>query len=82
VEVRQGLSYRLLNLRPVVYLGTLSYSVYIWQQIFLEHDGRFSAVHPWFMRFPFCVLLAFLTAAASYHLLEMPLMKLREKYRA
>ncbi len=31
---------RFLNLRPVAFLGTLSYSLYIWQQIFLNRYGN------------------------------------------
>src|SRR5262249_49090207 len=37
IERRTGLAYRLLNAPPVVWLGTLSYSLYIWQQLFLGH---------------------------------------------
>jgi len=40
-----GLLARVLNLRPVVVLGTLSYSLYVWQLLFLSHFvPRFSGL--------------------------------------
>ena len=34
-----GLTGRFLNLRPIVYIGTLSYSIYLWQQIFVNRNS-------------------------------------------
>ena len=62
--------YWILNVGPVVWLGKLSYSLYLWQQLFAygEHP------RPWYF-----VLLAFVAAAGSYYLVEQPMIRLRER---
>jgi len=57
----------LLSNSVVRYFGLWSYSIYLWQQIFFENSwrlpgGKFTAV-----------LLAILTGAASYYILEQPM---------
>lgn len=63
---------RFLETRPMVWIGTVSYSIYIWQQPFLNRhaDG-------WASAFPFNIILAFAAAAASYYMLERPMLRLR-----
>jgi len=68
---------RLLNARPVAFLGALSYSLYLWQQLFID---RHSA--GWAHAFPQNLLLTVTAALASYLLLEKPLMRLRRRLRA
>lgn len=55
-----------LNLRLVCFLGTISYSLYLWQQAFLV-SGAFS--------FPANLALTFPVALASYYLVERPFLK-------
>ncbi len=62
---------RLLNHRLAVWIGTLSYGLYIWQMPFMNPDAR--------IRFPLNVLLAVGAAIASYYLLEQPLLWLRDR---
>jgi peptidoglycan/LPS O-acetylase OafA/YrhL len=66
----------LLNWKPVVFLGVLSYSLYLWQSPFLDH--RSSA---WINAFPQNVVLAFLVALTSYFLIERPFVSLRRRLR-
>jgi peptidoglycan/LPS O-acetylase OafA/YrhL len=62
--------YRLLNLRPVVWLGKISYSLYLWQQLFtLNPHSR-----PWYF-----LLFAVGLACLSYYLVEQPMLRLRER---
>lgn len=68
---------RLLNWKPIVFMGGLSYSLYLWQQLFLD---RHSAA--WVSAFPQNLGFAVATALASYLLLEKPLMNLRHRLRA
>ena len=67
---------RFLNWRPVVFIGLLSYSIYLWQQLFLNRSST-----SWVNTFPQNLLLAFAAALGSYFLLERPLLKLRQRLR-
>lgn len=62
--------YRILNFGPVVWLGKMSYGLYLWQQLFAFGERP----RPWY--FP---LLAVVVAAASYYVVEQPMMGLRER---
>ena len=66
--------YRLLNARPVVWIGALSYSLYLWQEPFLN---RYSTA--WYTGFPENISLAALAAALSYYLIERPALRWRDK---
>jgi len=69
-----GVVGRLLNWRPVVYLGVLSYSLYLWQNVFLNPDWV-----AWPTRLPLNLLLALLMAVASYNLVERPFLGLKRR---
>lgn len=66
---------RLLNSRLVVHIGVLSYSLYLWQQLFTA--DRY--VTDMYARVPYAVnlLAIFLCAEASYRLVEQPCLRLR-----
>lgn len=76
-EVRpsRSLSFRVLNWSPVVALGHLSYSLYLWQQPFLFH----SAVPKFYTAFPLNFIIVFSLALLSYHFIELPALKLRRR---
>jgi peptidoglycan/LPS O-acetylase OafA/YrhL len=63
---------RVLNAAPVAYVGTLSYSLYLWQQLFLNRSANNMA-----STFPWNLLLACFAAVASYYLVERPSLRLR-----
>jgi peptidoglycan/LPS O-acetylase OafA/YrhL len=67
--------YALLNVWPVMWLGAISYSLYLWQQLFLNRGS--SAL---WTAFPLNLGLSILLATASYHLVEQPFLKLRERW--
>jgi peptidoglycan/LPS O-acetylase OafA/YrhL len=66
-----------LNWKPVVFIGVLSYSLYLWQELFLN---RYSTA--WVCAFPQNLVLAVAAAMGSYFLLEKPLLTLRHRLRA
>jgi peptidoglycan/LPS O-acetylase OafA/YrhL len=71
--------YRLLNWKWVKHLGVLSYSIYIWQQMFCgTGESVFGVKNAWWTRFPVWIITALLAAHASYYLLEKPLLGFRE----
>ena len=72
IHVRER-RYWILNSAPFVWVGSISYSLYLWQQPFLN---RWSSA-PW-VAFPLNLALAVLFAAASYYLVEEPFLKLRQ----
>lgn len=67
---------RALNWGPVAFVGLLSYSLYLWQQLFLN---RLSSA--WANAFPQNIVFAITAALASYLLLEKPLLRLRRRLR-
>jgi len=70
---------RILNSWPLVKIGVLSYSIYLWQTLFLHHNNeRIFAFAPFLGRFPTNWLCIFLVAFASYNLVEQPALRLRD----
>lgn len=70
-----GVIGRALNLGPVAYVGTLSYSIYLWQQIFFNPDAV-----GWIFQFPFNLFAALAAAWLSYTLIERPFLSLRHRF--
>ena len=68
---------RILNARIPVYVGYLSYSLYLWQQMFLN---RYSS--GWWAVFPQNLVFAFLAAMASYYVVEQPFLRMRRRIEA
>ena len=64
--------YRILNLAPVVWLGRISYSLYLWQQPFFFNSSRQPA---------YKLLLGVGLACLSYYLVEEPVLRLRDRKR-
>jgi len=63
---------RVLNAPALVFIGWLSYSLYLWQQPFLRRGGL-----QWWTTFPANIVLAASCALASYFLIERPSLSLR-----
>ncbi len=64
---------RFLNERPIRAVGLISYSLYLWQQLFLNRTSD----NP-LCTFPINLILAFLTAGASFLFVESPALRLRQ----
>lgn len=65
---------RFLNWRPVAGLGVLSYSLYLWQQPFLDRHSD-----AWWNAFPQNLACAFGCALLSYFLIERAFLGLRKR---
>jgi peptidoglycan/LPS O-acetylase OafA/YrhL len=68
---------RMLNWKPIAFVGVLSYSLYLWQQLFLNRESS-----SWECTFPQNLVFAIAAALGSYFLLEKPLLGLRRRLRA
>jgi peptidoglycan/LPS O-acetylase OafA/YrhL len=63
--------------RPIVrHVGVLSYSLYLWQQLFLT-----SLNHTWSGVFPINVLASFVAAECSFWVIERPFLHLKDGLR-
>jgi peptidoglycan/LPS O-acetylase OafA/YrhL len=67
--------YRVLNWRPVALMGAMSYSLYLWQQPFLNRDSN-----GWWAAFPANIVMVFGAAALSYYAVEQPMLRMRQKW--
>jgi peptidoglycan/LPS O-acetylase OafA/YrhL len=73
--------YPILNWKPVVWVGVLSYSLYIWQQIFCTTPSEYGLPSVWWLSFPEWLLPVLAVAALSYYGLEKPFLRLRRRFR-
>lgn len=67
---------RLLNSTPFVIIGKLSYSLYLWQELFLY---KLAGKGP--LKLALAIVLIFLAASISYWGLEVRFLGLRKKFR-
>lgn len=74
IHYQQTGVFKILNNKPMDYLGKLSYSLYIWQQLF------FSENIGWASSLPLNIVLLFTVANISYYAIEKPCLRLREKF--
>jgi peptidoglycan/LPS O-acetylase OafA/YrhL len=74
MHVRDG-AFRFLNSKPLVKIGVFSYSLYIWQQVFLNPTSTSLA-----NRVPFNLLLVCAAAMFSYFWIEVPFLRLRPRF--
>ena len=72
--------YPFLNHIVVCQIGVLSYSLYIWQQIFCTDPHVFGLGDVWWMSFPCWLIPVFTVAMISYYGLEQPLFRLRRVF--
>jgi len=66
---------RALSTAPAIYIGGISYSLYIWQQLFL-----FPGKTAFICSFPVNLLMAVGVATSSYYLLERPINTYRTRF--
>lgn len=68
IVVEEGLAYKWLNWPPLTWIGRISFSLYIWQQLFLTHERNASA--GFLQRFPVNIGCSFVVAYMSYVFVE------------
>ena len=79
ISYGKDMFYRFLNLGFIKYIGLLSYSLYIWQQLFTSNM-------PWENAFPYGgsiilnFVLLFIIAYLSYNYFEKPFLNLKKRF--
>ena len=78
----QAFSYRILAAAPFRYLGRISYSLYLWQGMFIWLPGMGTDEPSWtrFRSFPLNLGITFVLAVASHELLERPFLRLKSRF--
>lgn len=71
--------WRWLNWRWVAYLGALSYSIYLWQQLVVGRVGAVFSAYPLPAQMAATVAAVVAVAAASHHLIERPFLRLKKR---
>jgi peptidoglycan/LPS O-acetylase OafA/YrhL len=77
---KESFGYKLLNNSIIAFVGKLSYSLYLWQQLFLV-PGHHKTSSFWWTQFPVNLIFVFATAYFSYLFIEKPFLKLKEKFK-
>ncbi|SFR40311.1 Peptidoglycan/LPS O-acetylase OafA/YrhL, contains acyltransferase and SGNH-hydrolase domains [Marinobacter gudaonensis] len=80
ILLSQGKVFGWLNHRVVVYLGLLSYPIYLWHVRGLEAGLKLNML-PEALQVVAGVAIGLMMAAASYHLLETPFLRLKRHYQ-
>ena len=74
VSFPRTLLFRFLNWRPLAYVGVLSYSLYVWNNLFLLGTGH------WFNAFPYNYMSVAGMAFVSHYLVENPFLRLKDRF--
>ena len=74
VRIPDDLIGRALNRRLLVWLGAVSYSLYLWQQLFIDRKQP-GILHA----FPVSLILSLAAAYLSYTVIEQPFLQLRSR---
>lgn len=67
--------YYFLNSKPMVFLGKISYSLYLWQQLFLIKTNW--AIN----QLPYSILYIFIMSIFSFYLIEKPFNVLKSRFK-
>lgn len=68
--------YKFLNARIMIKIGLYSYSIYLWQQLFLM-----SEMDSWINQFPQNVFLLIGASLFSYYLIELPFLRYKSRFK-
>jgi peptidoglycan/LPS O-acetylase OafA/YrhL len=73
--------FKFLNNKWLIKIGILSYSIYIWQQLFtMTRSEPTSANIPWYP-LPLNVILLFVISYISYNYYEKSFLKLKDRFK-
>jgi peptidoglycan/LPS O-acetylase OafA/YrhL len=70
--------FKLLNFKPLTIIGLMSYSIYLWQQLFTSRDPHFS---DYIVTFPYNIIWIILVPYFSYFYYEKYFLKLKKRFK-
>jgi peptidoglycan/LPS O-acetylase OafA/YrhL len=73
-----GIAAKVASIRPMVYLGRISYGIYLWHYPLLLDVRRFSSSKTLAL---LAVIISIAVAALSYHYAEQPILQLKRKMK-
>lgn len=75
INTRGTLTYKILNSKTMVHIGSISYGIYLWQQPFtyLKFDNALFS-------FPLNLMMVYFFAMLSFFFVEYPAMRLRRRF--
>ncbi|MBY0370242.1 acyltransferase [bacterium] len=76
VQNPRSLAGKFFNQAPVAYIGRLSFSLYLWQQLFLSY------LDPFGLSLWQSLIAAFAAAVVSYHGIEKPFLRLGARFQS
>lgn len=79
ISLRGTAMVRWLDLAVVRYLGTISYSLYLYQQIVLEPVRKSMHMMPFSIQVATSLAILIAVASGSYHLIEEPFLRLKQR---
>lgn len=80
IVFRAGPVTRFLEMRWMRYLGRISYSIYLYQQLVIYPVEKALRGHR-VVSFVACLVMVVACASASYYLIERPFLKLKDRFR-
>lgn len=80
--VEEGLAWKALNTRLMAWIGVVSYSLYVWQPLFLFRPNQAVYVLGRLSTFPLDLLCTFAVASLSYYCLEQPMIAIGKRFLA
>lgn len=80
IACRDSLAVAWMQSRPVRYLGRISYSLYLYQQLVLPPAGKLLGRYPLAVEIAGSVAAVVLAASASYYVIEKPFLRLKKRF--
>lgn len=80
IAFRKSMLWSWLNLGWMRYLGRISYSIYLYQQIVIGPVKKILAGFPVWIMLPATIAVVIVIASLSYHVVERPFLKLKDRF--
>jgi peptidoglycan/LPS O-acetylase OafA/YrhL len=77
ISFRTDIIFKILNFKILKIVGILSYSIYIWQQIFTSESKKLPSI---ITTFPYSLIFIVIVSCISYYFYESFFLRLKSKY--